>query len=111
MVTHNRVWIMRESLRRFNHELDSDSSGTGEPWEFVSKECPIRFLILEDQGGSSGRMHGRKQRQRIPGGRQLWTKDGEGSSAGLWARCVEGRNDASHREALQEDWKMCGGME
>lgn len=80
---------MRESLRCFDHELDSDSSGTGEPWEFVGKECPNRFLILEDQGGSSGRMHGRKQRQRSPGGRQSWTKEGAGASAGLLAQCVE----------------------
>lgn len=41
-----------ESLRQlFDHELDSDSSGTGEPWGFVEQECPNRFLILEDQGG------------------------------------------------------------
>lgn len=52
MVTHNRVRIMRESLRRFDHELDSDSSALGSLWEFVGKECPNRFLILEDQGGS-----------------------------------------------------------
>ena len=62
---------MRESLRRFDQELDGDSSGTGEPWEFVSRECPVRILILEHQGGSTGRKHGRKQRQRSPGGRQL----------------------------------------
>lgn len=83
MVAHNRVGTAGESLRCCDHELDSASSGAGDPREFLSRECTVGSLVLENWGGSSGRMDGRGQRQGSLGIRLLQTKDGAGASAGL----------------------------
>lgn len=80
-------WGQQGECLRCCNELDRGSSGSEEPWEFLSRKCPVGSLVLED--ASSG-IDGRGHRQGSSGGNNQDKGWGQMQVMGCAAQCAEG---------------------